>query len=755
MAGTRTKPYAVAQVVPLLKLRHLGDRRFDYLVPPEYVGALDIGSMVTVPFGSRRVRAVVVALKRSEERDHADLRSVEAVEERAIPGELMELAVDVAARYLASHESCLRLVAPPSGRLSGRQSTGNDKSWVFRVEGARVASDSREDTTAQDVEEGRAERPSLTAKQRALLQSIPETGVSSSRACTVQGVSRSVLEALVRKGLVETGPPPGSPQRAGSAGKTPSDISLPSLSVEQEAAVKGLEGAYASPGLSRRLLWGVTGSGKTEVYLRLVARALADNVGVIMLVPEIALTPQMIERVRRRFGERVGVLHSGLPAARRRREYERIASKEATVVVGARSAVFAPVSDLRLVIVDESHDDSYKQEEAPCYHAKTVAALRLRRAGGLLLEGSATPAVESLVDMSSCVRLTKRVAGSLPACEVVDMRRQSGSGALSPVSQQALRETLRREEQAIVLLNRRGFAGFVHCEACGHVMLCADCEIGLTYHSQARRLLCHHCGRAYTQPQLCPECGEAPLTRGAPGTERLDDELQRLLPRGHVFRLDSDVLTSGRRVRVLLERFSETRPAVLVGTQMVAKGHDFADVTLVVVADADTSLYVPDFRAAEKTFQLLTQVSGRAGRSERPGRVLVQTWNPEVPCIRMALDRDEEGFYRRELSTRKRLGFPPATHLTRLLLVEDNPKRVQQASVHLSERLRPYFGAGEVRGPARLPTLRKRERWHLLVAAEEGERERAIVGEAVAQLREPYRLRGVSLLVDVDPVSFG
>jgi primosomal protein N' (replication factor Y) len=336
----------------------------------------------------------------------------------------------------------------------------------------------------------------------------------------------------------------------------------------------------------------------------------------------------------------------------------------------------------------------------------------------------------------------------------VDMRQQAGAGVLAASTREALAGTLRREEQAIVLLNRRGYSGFVHCDSCGHVMMCDDCELSLTYHSQTRSLVCHHCGRSYTQPPVCPECEQAPLMRGGPGTERLEDELAKLVPGERVFRLDSDVVTSGGRVRDILTKFSESHPAVLVGTQMVAKGHDFPDVTLVVVADADTALYVPDFRSAERTFQLLTQVSGRSGRAERPGRVVVQTWNPDVPCIRMALERDEEAFYARELGIRERLGYPPFTRLIRLVTVGEQAQRVQLAAQHLVERLSPHFAAQDVRGPARLPALRGKSRWHIVVASKDGERARAIVAQALAQLKEPYRRRGVGLLVDVDPFTF-
>lgn len=733
----------VVQVVPLLKLRHLGDRRFDYLVPPELARQVGVGSIVTAPFGRRSVRAVVVEDGARGDVDAADLRPIESVAAERVSAELLELAGALAGRYLSSYESCLRLMVPPGLGARGAPGSRPRRSWVVALAGA--------DAGSAEVR--------VTPKQRALLDAIPEEGTAVRGLCEGVGVGRGVLRTLVAKGLVELREPPveavgetGSPGRLGPGGGT---ITIPRLGPEQEEAVRDLVEAYESPVSVRRLLWGVTGSGKTEVYLRLLERVVAEGAGAILLVPEIALTPLMIKRVRERFGPRIGVLHSGLPRGERLREYRRIAAGEAPIVVGARSAVLAPVRDLRLIIIDEAHDGSYKQEEEPRYHASTVARMRLEPVAGLLLEGSATPSVESVQEAGACLRLSQRAAGKQPVCEAVDMRRQGGGRLLAPVSREALAETLRRGEQAIVLLNRRGYAGHVHCELCGHVMMCEECELSVTYHSRVRRLLCHQCGRTYEQPVLCPSCGRTALTRSSPGTERLDQELRALVPREQVFRMDSDILTSGRRVAAVLEAFASARPGVLVGTQMVAKGHDFPDVTLVLVADADTGLYVPDFRAAERTFQLLTQVAGRAGRSDRPGRVLVQTWNPHVPCIRMALERDETAFYEEELRVRERLGYPPSVELVRVMTVAADMERADAGIRYLAERLAPHFPAQELRGPARLPVVRSRNRWHMLVASSDGERARTIVGRAVAQLGEPYRKRGVTLLVDVDPQSFG
>ncbi len=595
---------------------------------------------------------------------------------------------------------------------------------------------------------------SLTLKQSRLLASIPPEGVSARQACENAEVGRTVLAALVRKGLAKCGMPPAVKEGFDLDALEGERRSWPVLSAEQLSAIEALEQALRSPGPARRQLWGVTGAGKTEVYLRLIDQVVSAGHGVVLLVPEIALTPMMVQRVRERFGDTVGVLHSGLTTAQRRDQYRRIAWGEARVVVGARSALFAPVQDLRLVIIDESHDSSYKQEEMPHYLARTVAEMRLEANGGLLLEGSASPAVEGVAVRSECVRMMERVRGELPVCEVVEMRNRSHKGMLAGETREALAQTVRRGEQAIVLLNRRGYSGHVHCESCGHVMMCDHCELSLTYHDQSKRLVCHHCGRSYRQPSVCPTCEEVPLVRGVPGTEKLTEELGKIVSPDKVFRLDSDVLTSGSRVQGVLEGFSRCHPGILVGTQMVAKGHDFPDVTLAVVADADTGLYVPDFRASERTFQMLTQVSGRAGRADMPGRVLVQTWNPDVPCIRMALDREDEAFYVREASIRKRLGYPPFTQLVRLMMEGNQPHRTQMAAEHLAERLKRHFAASEVRGPVRLLALRGRSRWHVVIASVDGERARGIVTQAIGQLSGPYGSRGVSLTADVDPYSF-
>lgn len=578
--------------------------------------------------------------------------------------------------------------------------------------------------------------------------------------CRRAEVGRSVIEALVTRGLVERWKAPllsGGLGRDGgtSVSAVGGDVAKGSedeLSPDQLRAFTAIEQALEAGEARREVLWGVTGSGKTELYLRLAEKVVREGGSVIVLVPEISLSVQAESRFRRRLGSDVGILHSGLAAGRRLREYRRVLAGEARVVVGARSAVFAPVENLKLVVVDEAHDTSYKQAEAPYYDARTVAWWRVQETGGVVLEGSATPRVESLRWGRGPIRLHERVSGArLPEVELVDMRRQGGKKALSSKARAGLQEVLRREEQAVVLLNRRGYSSFLQCTDCGAVPACRNCEVSLTYHQRGGVLRCHHCGHQEGAPGICPSCGASSLSRGIPGTQRVEEELAALVPEGSLFRLDSDAATSGSRVARILEEFSQARPGVILGTQMVAKGHDYPAVTLVVVADADTGLYSPDFRAAERTFQLMTQVVGRSGRGERAGRALIQTWNPDSHCIRMALARNDEGFLTDELEQRERLAFPPFREFTRVLVSSREEDKAEAAAKYLADLLRPHLRRGEVLGPVRLLKLRGRSRWQLVLGAEDGEQVGRVVDKMVEDLCVPFGRRGVDLQVDVDP----
>jgi primosomal protein N' (replication factor Y) (superfamily II helicase) len=537
----------------------------------------------------------------------------------------------------------------------------------------------------------------------------------------------------------------------------------PELSADQRDVLAPLLDAIASRGARQMLLHGVTGSGKTEIYLRAAAAALEQGRGAIVLVPEIALTPQIVARFIERFGETVAVLHSRLTPGQRYEQWRRLREGEARVCVGPRSAVFAPVSDLGLIVLDEEHDSSYKHEGDPRYDARDVAAERASRSGALLLAGSATPRPESVSRMP-VLSLASRVDGRpLPPVQILDMR--GLRGGLHPVTAAALAEVREKGGKAIVLLNRRGWSNFMSCRACGRVWSCPDCDVALVLHRAGGYLACHHCGHRERTPSRCPDCASTSVARHGAGTERLAHDLAEILDDGGfpVFRLDADVLGTGAGAEpgAVLAAFQAARSGVLIGTQMVAKGHDFPDVTLGVVLDADATLRFPDFRAEERTFALIAQLAGRAGRGSR-GSVLVQTIAPEARAIRHAARHDSHGFLGEELDRRRALGYPPFAHLIRIVLAAEQAPAARQAALEVRERLLSGLaerngvdprepGEPVVLGPASLFRLRGRERQVLVVKALSRRAAVAACGEAVAAVAADRRHSGVSFSVDVDP----
>jgi primosomal protein N' (replication factor Y) len=543
---------------------------------------------------------------------------------------------------------------------------------------------------------------------------------------------------------------PSKPARRGEQKRPSRDYALggeaepPELSGPQRAALERIEAAVAAGG-GHFLLYGATGSGKTEVYLQACAQAIARGLGAIVLVPEIAMTPQTLGRFRARFGDRVAVLHSGLSEAERRDERERIASGEAPVVVGARSAVFAPVPRLGLVCVDEEHDPSYKQESDPRYDARTVAAKRAALEGAVALYGSATPRPESWARLER-IELGARLGATLPPVTIVDMRREGGY----PLSAPLLSELARVEREggkAILLLNRRGLVPALHCRDCGETRRCEQCDVALVLHGD-KSLRCHHCGVLQATSELCPVCGSPELVRVGAGTQRLERELEQQVPGLERIRLDSDTVAHPAALQKALERFAAADRAVLLGTQMVAKGHHFGDVSLAAVVDADTGLAMPDFRAEERTFQLITQLAGRSGRTA-PGRVIVQTFQPDSRAVLFAARHDVAGFLAEELRRREELGYPPYRHVVRALVSgpdADDPTR-------LLEEIRAGLGDADAIGPAPLLRLRGRHRAQLIAKTAEPRRVASTIARLLAAAAPAMRRAGLHAVVDVDPQS--
>jgi primosomal protein N' (replication factor Y) (superfamily II helicase) len=555
------------------------------------------------------------------------------------------------------------------------------------------------------------------------------------------------------------------------------DVAARPPTPSQTQALDSICAALDAGGYAGFLLHGVTGSGKTEVYLQAAQKVLDEGGGAVFLVPEIGLTPQFLSRFRARFGERrVGVLHSGLTERERFDEWIRILGGEARLVIGPRSAVFAPVHDLRLLVVDESHDHSYKQEEGLRYNARDVALARCNLEGIVAVLGSATPSVESL-HLTQTGRMTlldmpARVSGRpMPEVEIVDLRQyptddpDAPGALLSPPLRAGLDQTLQDGHQAILLLNRRGFATTVLCTACGTHFRCDDCDVSMTYHARRHQVLCHWCGKQTPMPDKCPACSAWDgLRLAGRGTERLEEEMLALWPKMRVDRMDADTTRSRSAHRRILDRFRDGEVDVLVGTQMVAKGHDFPRVTLVGVLHGDAALHLPDFRASERTFQLIAQVAGRAGRADLPGRVIVQTWHPEHHAILRAAQHDFGGFVERELPLRRGLKYPPYARMTMLRVSSPTEDRAHKAAWQTQDlinqiggRLHTQGHEVRLRGPAPAPMYRVkgRYRWQLLVSTPDHKTMSMLLAPMVAGVADVAKRVGkdTRVVIDRDPVS--
>jgi primosomal protein N' (replication factor Y) (superfamily II helicase) len=677
----------IAQVEPLTTARALRGP-FDYERPD----GVRVGSVLVVPFGHREVVGVVTGL--AEESAH-EVVAPRRVLEAELPPDLVDLALWMAREYCSTPARALSLLLPPKGT--------RPKTALWASAPRPPAEDER-----------------LTERQRALLQSLPR----------FTGADTAALRRLEARGLVAI--EPRVVRRAPLHVPVGARRERPALTEAQRAALEAIRAAPPGEGL---LLHGVTGSGKTEVYLRAAAETLERGRAVIVLVPEIALTPQIVGRFVERFGDTVAVLHSRLSAGERHDEWARLRRGEARVCVGPRSAVFAPLSDLGLVVVDEEHDASYKNEGDPRYDARRVAEQRARAAGAILVAGSATPRPESVHALRR-LRLPERVDGqSLPPVEIVDMR--EARRAIHPRTHDALAAA----RKAIVLLNRRGWSNFLTCRSCGRAWECPSCDVTLVLHRADGLLACHHCGHRERVPARCDACGSVSIARHGTGTERLEAELAL----GPVFRLDADVGDAAG----VLARFEAADRGILVGTQMVAKGHDFPDVDLGVVLDADATLRFPDFRAEERTFALVTQLAGRAGRGAAGGRVLVQTLAPEAPSIRMAARHDADAFVAAELERRAALRYPPFSTLVRIVCSSEPGGAAHAAAAAVRARL--DGAAGAALGPAPLFRLRGRERSQVVVKATDREAAVAAIGAAVDAVAADRAHRAASFSVDVDP----
>ena len=731
----------VARVTLEIALR----KEFDYLIPSEFEGKVEVGTRVKVPFGRREVLGCVTGLTQQSEYDSLKPISKIIGAQSLVTPRVLELAKWIANYYCCAPESALKSVLPDAVRKE--QEGWRERLFIRLLPGA------------EGVE-------SLTKRQKEIHQVIEENrSIALQKLLKVTGTTAATVRKLEDKGLVEIAPQISERDPYANEEIVPTEP----LELNSEQSVALVE-INKKPG-EFFLLYGVTGSGKTEVYLQAIAYALEQGKGAIVLVPEISLTPQTVERFKARFSTGplktlVAVLHSHLSAGERHDEWHKIRQGRAKIVIGARSAIFAPVEPLGLIIVDEEHENSYKQEESPRYHARDVAVVRGQRENATVVLGSATPSLESYHNVKrgkyTLLELPHRADNKqMPLVRVQDMRTESHKGKGPPIFSQRLKEAicnrLEQNEQVILFLNRRGFATSMQCPKCGHVAECPNCSLSLTYYRREQTLRCHICAHSSPAPTRCPnlKCHAPEIRFHGLGTEKVEDVLRKLFPDANVCRMDSDALKRKDDYRRILGDFRRGKIDILVGTQMIAKGLHFPRVTLVGIVYADTGLHLADFRAGERTFQLLTQVAGRAGRGEVEGEVVVQTFSPVHPAIQFARRHDFEGFFEAEMEFRKQLCYPPYTRAVLLTLRGRNEDRVKFSADHLKrelDKLATDLPGLIIAGPAPAPLLRAENYYRYQIMLRLGQM--SVLSRHLAVIDANLTLPDdVILTIDIDPVN--
>jgi primosomal protein N' (replication factor Y) len=789
------------------------DRPFTYSLPETLRHRAREGSRVLAPFGPRRLTGVI--LRCHDERPPMAIREALRLidEEPVLTSELLALGRWIAGYYCAPLGEVLRGMLPlaseirqgkvwsltDAGRDAARQlvldaSPEDPAVQVLRLLEKRPLSASYlakalplADKAIRSLEKRgfiiaervHGERDPLRAPAARLRLELASSGATQAKLNKAERELRAFLElhpgshnlkdledtvknagtaarSLARKGLVTLTPEP-VPIAAGIA------RARHTLNPPQQAAFDAIRGGIEQRAFRIFLLHGVTGSGKTEVYLNAIEATLAQGRGALLLVPEIALTPAVAGQFFSRFGDRVAILHSAFTDAERSGQWRRIRSGAASVVVGTRSGVFAPVQNLGLIVVDEEHDGSYKQEETPRYHGRDVAIMRAQAAGACVVLGSATPSLESRYNVErskyTLLELPGRIEDRpLPTVKLIDMRQEFLETRKQAVfSRQLVDEVAQRlenREQTIILLNRRGFASFVACRACGDRVQCVNCSVTMTFHKRDYRLLCHYCGYAQKVPSVCAKCASEHLYFLGLGSERVEEELHHAFGAARIARLDRDTVSGKRQYEQILRDFREGNYDILVGTQMIAKGHDIPNVTLVGVVSADIGLGMPDFRAAERTFQLLTQVAGRAGRGSVPGTVLVQTINPDHYAVRLAAAQDYQAFYEKELAFRRALHYPPFSAMANVLVRSEQKEAAMRMSSELALLVTPPPEKLRVMGPAEAPVARLKNefRYQFLIKAAS----RKALNELLQRIRcfaLEHKWGATALVIDVDPLS--
>ncbi|EFI69225.1 primosomal protein N' [Lysinibacillus capsici] len=798
--------FLIAEVIVDVSTYHV-DRPFDYQVPVKWISVIELGSRVKVPFGPRNVLGFVVGLKQETDVPLNKLKAINQIldMEPVLTEEMLRMAKWLKNDTICYEIDALQVMLPSALRakyekmiklqqgqqlplevqaIFGKRQRANFKEFeragllpllkqlvadnivtienVVKQQGNVKEIRMVQITADPQLIERALEQSSRAVKQRLLLQWMCQhlgEVFTPQQICDEAGVSISVLEAVIDKGAAqfiqeEVFRDPFT--------KEVSRTQALQLTDEQQVALQAITTAMDQQMAQTFLLHGVTGSGKTEVYLQAIQKVLEEGKEAIMLVPEISLTPQMTERFRSRFGEMVAVMHSGLSVGEKYDEWRKIQQGKVKVVVGARSAIFAPFTNIGLIILDEEHESTYKQEDSPRYHARDVAIWRSEFYKCPIILGSATPALESFARAKKGVYKLlslkhRALHQALPTVFIADMREELRQGNRSMFSQsliEAIRLRLEKKEQMVLFLNRRGYSSFVLCRDCGTVVQCPNCDISLTYHRTTEKLKCHYCGYEEHVPQICPQCQSDHIRYFGTGTQKVEEELYKLFPEARVLRMDVDTTKHKGAHEEILEIFGAGQADILLGTQMIAKGLDFPNITLVGVLSADTSLHLPDYRAAERTFQLLTQVSGRAGRHDKLGEVIIQTYTPEHYAIELAKSQEYEPFYEREMFLRRRSNYPPYYFVALIQLSHEDVMMAAEYAGRVADWLRGNLSNQvAIIGPttASIARLQNRYRYQCLIKYKIEPNLIPVLQRLLAMYRAEWIKQGILMTVDLDP----
>ncbi len=732
------------------------NRTFDYNIPKELEELILVGSKVLVPFGNggKLTEAFVVGIKETSAFEVKDIAKLE----ENLTDKQIALAKWMAKRYFCNVSDCIKLMLTPGTRNKNKEKRIQDKT----INCVYLKKDIEEIEFEIETEKIKSE------KQKRILNFIKDNeGATVPEIEMFTDCSRGIVNTLVKNGYLEI--VEKKVERNPLLGRDCEKTYKLNLTEEQEKAYKNIEEVIDNKQYQQFLLYGVTGSGKTEVYLQLIEKVLNIGKNAIVLVPEISLTPQMLDRFISRFGkEEIAILHSKLSIGERHDEWERIREKKARIVIGARSAIFAPIENIGIIIIDEEHDSSYKSETNPRYNAKEIAKVLAKENQAPLVLGSATPDMTTFYHATNedefgntkikLLTLTKRAnQSSLPKVEIIDLKQELANGNRSMLSMElynCIEENLKQKRQTILFLNRRGYSTFIMCRNCGYTVKCPNCNISMTYHSYERKLKCHYCGHEENVVTVCPECHSDKIRYFGTGTQKLEQEIHKQFPEASTIRMDIDTVTKKNSHEVILNTFKNENIDILIGTQMVVKGHHFPNVTLVGVIAADSSLNIDDYRANERTFQILTQVAGRAGRENLPGKVVIQTYNPDNFSIICAQKQNYDLFYETEIALRRQLKYPPFCDIILIGLNSYQELEIKNVSSKIYQYLEKRLNKQEFKVlrpmPCPIDKIQNRYRWRIIIKGKMTEEANEILN---ACLKEIYQenIKDTRIAIDVNP----